>query len=72
MFGPNVPKKKHRARLRRSRRAAGDGRVAIPCGSWLVLTNLVSNAMKFTERGEVVLNAAVQEQTPTHLVSAST
>jgi signal transduction histidine kinase/CheY-like chemotaxis protein/HPt (histidine-containing phosphotransfer) domain-containing protein len=31
-----------------------------------VLTNLVSNAMKFTERGEVVINIAVQEQTETH------
>lgn len=31
-----------------------------------VLTNLVSNALKFTESGEVVIDVAVQEQTATH------
>ena len=31
-----------------------------------VLTNLVSNALKFTERGEVVINVQVQEQSETH------
>jgi signal transduction histidine kinase/DNA-binding response OmpR family regulator len=31
-----------------------------------VLTNLVSNAMKFTERGEVVLNVTVADESATH------